>query len=263
MKENRKSEYMNNEKLICDGIDHQLYPIVEGVFLSELDVRLRHIIKQKYPDLKENDFISNKNLTHYRMLFLNEIVDKANRKNDFVRELVYDVAKGKRYTTLNVQDQLDKKLTFGQRIADDVARFGGSWTFIISFIIFMVIWMAINVIKPFGIAFDQYPFILLNLALSTIAAIQAPLIMMSQNRASEYDRLQAKNDYNVNKISEEGIRLLHTKIDHLVQQDQSDLLEIQKLQTEMLASLTNQVIDLQNQNKELFEELTKITSIQK
>ena len=260
---NRKSEFMNDEKLIYDGIDHQLYPMVEGVFLSELDVRLRNLIKKKHPELKENDFISNKNLTQYRVLFLDEMVNKANRKNDFIRELVYDVSKDNRYTTLDVQDQLDKKLTFGQRIADDVARFGGSWTFIISFIVFMVIWMAVNVIKPFGIAFDQYPFILLNLALSTIAAIQAPLIMMSQNRASEYDRLQAKNDYNVNKVSEEGIRLLHAKLDHLVQQDQSDLLEIQKLQTEMLASLTNQVIDLQNQNKELFEELTKITSIQK
>ena len=83
--------------------------------------------------------------------------------------------------------------------------------------------------------------------------------MMSQNRASEYDRLQAKNDYNVNKVSEEGIRLLHAKLDHLVQQDQSDFLEIQKLQTEMLASLTNQVIELQEQNKELLEEMNKIT----
>ena len=256
---NRKSEFMNDEKLMCDGIDHQLYPMVEGVFLSELDVRLRNLIKKKHPELKENDFISNKNLTHYRVLFLDEMVNKANRKNDFIRELVYDVSKDNRYTALDVQGQLDKKLTFGQRIADDVARFGGSWTFIISFIVFMVIWMAVNVIKPFGIAFDQYPFILLNLALSTIAAIQAPLIMMSQNRASEYDRLQAKNDYNVNKVSEEGIRLLHAKLDHLVQQDQSDLLEIQKLQTEMLASLTNQVIELQEQNKELLEEMNKIT----
>lgn len=132
--------------------------MVEGVFLSELDVRLRNLIKKKHPELKENDFISNKNLTHYRVLFLDEMVNKANRKNDFIRELVYDVSKDNRYTALDVQGQLDKKLTFGQRIADDVARFGGSWTFIISFIVFMVIWMAVNVIKPFGIAFDQYPF---------------------------------------------------------------------------------------------------------
>ena len=81
----------------------------------------------------------------------------------------------------------------------------------------------------------------MNLALSTLAAIQAPLIMMSQNRASDYDRLQARNDYHVNKQSKEEIRLLHEKIDHLVQQDQSDLLTIQKLQTEMLMAVSQQV----------------------
>ncbi|MGC4387798.1 DUF1003 domain-containing protein, partial [Streptococcus suis] len=102
--------------------------------------------------------------------------------------------------------------TFGQKIADAVARFGGSWTFIICFVHLMIICMALNVIKPFGIVFDAYPFILLNLALSTIAAIQAPLIMMSQNRASDYDRLQARNDFLVNQKSEEEIRLLHEKL---------------------------------------------------
>lgn len=113
----------------------------------------------------------------------------------------------------------------------------------------MAIWMLINVFKPFGIQFDPYPFILLNLALSTIAAIQAPLIMMSQNRAADYDRLQARNDFNVNKTSEVEIRLLHEKIDHMVQQDQTELLEIQKLQTEMLVSLTNQLAQLKQEQK--------------
>lgn len=117
--------------------------------------------------------------------------------------------------------------------------------------------MALNVLKPFGIVFDKYPFILLNLALSTLAALQAPLIMMSQNRASDYDRLQAKNDYNVNKVSEEGIRLLHTKLDHLVQQDQSDLLEIQKLQTEMLA-LTKQLVSMQEEQVRLVGQIEKM-----
>ena len=81
---------------------------------------------------------------------------------------------------------------------------------------------------------------------------------MSQNRASDYDRLQAKKNYNVNKVSKEEIRFLHKKLDHLVQQDQSDLLEIQKLQTEMLASVTNQVVDLKEQNQILREEIAKL-----
>lgn len=99
----------------------------------------------------------------------------------------------------------------------------------------------------------------MNLALYTIAAIQAPLIMMSQNRAADYDRLQARNDFNVNMESEREIRLLHTKIDHMVQQDQTDLLEIQKLQTELLVSLSNQVIQLRQEiNQERTEEVEKM-----
>lgn len=232
----------------------------EGLYLSELDVRLREIILKAHPDWTMNQFINHDDLASYRLIFLKEIIAKANRKNDYVRETVYDISKNTQYATVDVQEEWNQKITFGQRIADAVARFGGSWTFIISFVALMIIWMAVNVVKPFGIAFDAYPFILLNLALSTIAAIQAPLIMMSQNRASDYDRLQAKNDYQVNKKSEEGVRLLHTKIDHLVQQDQSDLLDIQKLQTEMLVSLTKQVADLQHQNKELAQSLAKLTT---
>lgn len=169
------------------------------------------------------------------------MIDNAKMKNEVIREMVNEVSKNQNYAILNIQDQLDSKTTFGQRLADVVAHFGGTWTFIISFLIFMAAWMMFNIINPFGLAFDKYPFILLNLALSTIAAIQAPLIMMSQNRTSEYDRLQAKNDYQVNKTSEEGIRLLHSKIDHLVLQDQSDLMQIQKLQTEILLSITKQL----------------------
>lgn len=249
---------MKNDNRVRDAIDHRLYPVAEGSFLSEMDTRLHHLLRQSHPDLQDGDFISYKQLTPYRMQLLEEIIDQANCKNEFIREAVHGVANDENYAALDIQDQLDKKITFGQKIADDVARFGGSWTFIISFIVFMAVWMLINIIQPFGIAFDKYPFILLNLALSTIAAIQAPLIMMSQNRASDYDRLQAKNDYNVNKVSEEEIRFLHKKLDHLVQQDQSDLLEIQKLQTEMLTSVTNQVVDLKEQNQILREEIAKL-----
>ncbi len=241
---------MVKETVLVDAIDREKYPLTEGVFLSELNIRLRSLILKDFPQLIETDFISNKNIAKYRLIFLEEIIEAANKKNDHVRETVYDVTKNQHYTTLDVQQQWDKKITFGQKVADSVARFGGSWVFILSFIAMMVIWMTFNVIKPFGLGFDTYPFILLNLVLSTLAAIQALLIMMSQNRASDYDRLQAKNDFNVNKKSEEGVRLLHTKIDHLVQQDQSDLLEIQKLQTEMLVSITEQLADIQKNRQE-------------
>lgn len=246
-----------NERLV-DAIDHKSYLLEEGVFLSDLDKRLQKLLWQHHPQLTEKSFISHKNLAQYRLIFLQEIVEKANKKNDYVRESVYEVTKDQDYKPLNLQEEWDKKITFGQRIADDVARFGGSWTFIICFVALMIIWMAFNVIKPFGLVFDAYPFVLLNLALSTLAAVQAPLIMMSQNRASDYDRLQAKNDYYVNKKSEEGVRLLHAKIDHLVHQDQSDLLEIQKLQAEMLVSITKQLADMQEQNQALMEKVEEL-----
>ncbi|MGT2906363.1 DUF1003 domain-containing protein [Streptococcus dentiloxodontae] len=216
----------------------------EDIKFGQVDLNLRKRMLRDFPDLIEDSIVSPLDLMSYRLDYLDEVIDKANKKNDYVKATVFDVTKDREFSQLDVQEQLDRKITFGQKVADDVARFGGSWTFIISFIIFMAVWMAINVIRPFGIAFDTYPFILLNLALSTIAAIQAPLIMMSQNRASDYDRLQAKNDYLVNKTSEEEIRLLHTKLDHLVQQDQSDLLVIQKLQSQMIASLGQQVEEL-------------------
>lgn len=154
----------------------------------------------------------------------------------------------------SVEEQLQAKITFGQKIADAVAKFGGSWTFIITFILLMALWMAVNQLHIFGLRFDAYPFILLNLALSTLAAVQAPLIMMSQNRAAEHDRLQANNDFRVNKKSEEGIRSLHAKLDHIVQQDQSELLEIQRLQTEMLASISQQITRLEEVQKQLGKE---------
>ena len=130
-----------------------------------------------------------------------------------------------------------------------MARFGGSWTFIISFVLILFIWIGLNGLHLLGVNFDPYPFILLNLVLSTVAAIQAPLIMMSQNRASDYDRFQAKNDYEVNLKSEAEIRALNEKLDHILNQDQADFLEIQKLQSEMLVSISIQLADLQRQER--------------
>ncbi len=117
--------------------------------------------------------------------------------------------------TLNSSER-DRKRTFGQRASDAVARFAGSWAFIFSFIAGMVIWMAVNIIMA-AKAFDAYPFILLNLVLSCIAAVQAPLIMMSQNRQEAKDRERAENDYKVNLKSELIIDDLHRKLDEVIE----------------------------------------------
>jgi uncharacterized membrane protein len=130
----------------------------------------------------------------------------------------------------------DKPLSFGNRLADRVAAFGGSWKFIVFFIIFLLFWICANLyllLRPF----DPFPFILLNLFLSAIAAIQAPVIMMSQNRKEEKDRQRAINDYLVNLKSEIEVRNLHQKIDLLMSEQLQTLFEIQKEQINLIEEI--------------------------
>lgn len=134
----------------------------------------------------------------------------------------------------DLEEELSKDLTRGQRVADRIASFGGSWTFILFFFLFLLLWMAINVFVLLKKPFDPYPFILLNLILSCLAAIQAPVIMMSQNRKEEKDRKRSQNDYKVNLKAELEIKLLHEKIDHMIIHQNQRMLEIQQLQTDYL-----------------------------
>lgn len=126
---------------------------------------------------------------------------------------------------------------FGGRLADKVAAFGGSWKFIILFFVVLITWMLINVIWFGNKGFDPYPFILLNLILSCTAAIQAPIIMMSQNRQEEKDRERAEHDYKVNLKAEVEIRMLHEKLDHILLHQNKRMLEIQKMQVEMMQNI--------------------------
>lgn len=114
------------------------------------------------------------------------------------------------------EDEIDNR-TFGQKVADKVAAFGGSWTFIISFFVFILLWIGVNVYFLTNTGFDPYPFILLNLILSCLASLQAPIIMMSQNRQEEKDRERAKKDYEINLKAENEIQLLQEKLDKLIE----------------------------------------------
>ena len=129
----------------------------------------------------------------------------------------------------------DEQLTFGQRLADDVAKFGGSWTFIGLFWLFMLVWMIINSVTPRH--FDPYPFILLNLVLSCLAALQAPVIMMSQNRQNSKDRLMASHDYDVNLRAGMEITSLHARFDDLRDRDWAELVTMQQRQIELLENI--------------------------
>ncbi|TMI71206.1 MAG: DUF1003 domain-containing protein [Bacteroidetes bacterium] len=130
----------------------------------------------------------------------------------------------------------DKNPALGSRIADRIASFGGSWKFIVVFILFMIIWMGIN-LYIFQKPFDPFPFILLNLLLSALAAIQAPVIMMSQNRKEEKDRQRAVNDYLVNLKAEIEVRNLHQKIDLLISEQMKTLFEIQRVQMDLMEEI--------------------------
>ncbi|HEX4949010.1 MAG TPA: DUF1003 domain-containing protein [Blastocatellia bacterium] len=140
----------------------------------------------------------------------------------------------------NVMREFDAQLTFGERIADKVATIGGSWRFIGGFVLFLIVWMIVNSVVLATRAYDPYPFILLNLILSCIAALQAPIIMMSQNRQAEIDRMQAQNDYEVNIKAELEILQLHEKLNELREQDWAGLLEVQHYQTQLLERLAGE-----------------------
>ncbi|RVU90506.1 DUF1003 domain-containing protein [Flavobacterium columnare] len=130
-----------------------------------------------------------------------------------------------------------KALTLGQRVADRVAAFGGSWTFIILFLSFLLVWISINVFVLLNVGFDPYPFILLNLILSCVAALQAPIIMMSQNRQEEKDRERAQKDFQINLKAEKEIRILQDKLDHILKHQHEEMMQMQMQQMKLLEEL--------------------------
>ncbi|WP_241547824.1 DUF1003 domain-containing protein [Leptospira stimsonii] len=141
----------------------------------------------------------------------------------------------------NDNDSYVEKLSLGDQIADKVAKFGGSWSFIITFFLVMLGWIMGNAAILIRSPFDPYPFILLNLVLSCLAAIQAPIIMMSQNRQETKDRIRSENDYKVNLKSEIEIRTLHEKVDHLLMNQRSKMIQVQEIQMEILGEINDQL----------------------
>ena len=157
-------------------------------------------------------------------------------------ELVHQSIKEEALLTKKlVELDSDEKASTSQRLADVVASFGGSWYFISIFLIAMGIWISINTFWAANKQFDPYPFILLNLILSCVAALQAPIIMMSQNRQDEKDRRRSRADYMVNLKSEMEIRGLHGKIDLLIAEEMKTLFKIQQTQMELLVKIQNQL----------------------
>lgn len=190
-------------------------------------------IRLDHPGLAHDALISRSELARYRALYVQDLLrDESGDVSEIERSVAESLAS---HETLaeNVEEQYQEDRTFGQVVSDYLASFGGSWAFLIGFAVFLAVWMAINLHEG-DKAFDAYPFILLNLILSTLAAIQAPIIMMSQKRTEAKDRLRALNDYKVNLKAELEIRHLHEKIDHLINKQWQRLAEIQQLQLDTM-----------------------------
>ena len=216
------------------------FPENERVSAKNLRQSLLHFINKTHPNFSKSCFLSIEEMNEYREKYISEFLNKKlGNLTEVEKQVIQSVSKNTMISTEVEEDE--QEITFGQKLADKVAEFGGSWGFIIFFMTFLVAWILLNVFWLSNHGFDPYPFILLNLILSCIAAIQAPVIMMSQNRQEEKDRERAKKDYKINLKSELEIRELHEKIDHLIIHYQQDLLEIQKTQIDLLENILHNV----------------------
>ncbi|MFP5284246.1 MAG: DUF1003 domain-containing protein [Thermoanaerobaculia bacterium] len=196
------------------------------------------MIRREHPDWgAPGDAICVPGLNLYRARYVESLLSEERGELTGLEQDVLRRLEQQDLVAADTNLEFDRALTFGERLADRVARFGGSWAFILSFTVFLIVWMAVNSIALVARPFDPYPFILLNLILSSLAAVQAPIIMMSQNRQEAKDRLRAEHDYRVNLKAELEIRLLSERLDALIHHQWQRLLEIQEIQIELMQEL--------------------------
>jgi uncharacterized membrane protein len=195
-------------------------------------------IKAVCPDWSPSSYICLADLNRFRGAYVEEAIKQDKGELTALEAQVVTSLKEHELLTKNLNIEYERQLSLGERLADRLADFGGSWRFISIFGGILFLWILVNTALLLEKPFDPYPYIFLNLVLSCLAAIQAPVIMMSQNRQEEKDRLRAEHDYRVNLKAELEIRHLHEKLDHLLINQWQRLLEIQEIQTELLEGLS-------------------------
>jgi uncharacterized membrane protein len=231
---------MKSKTTFISDISQKEFPIADKIAAKTIRNPILALIQNDYPDFDENKFLAIGELNMYREKYISnyllvEIGELSNLETRVIGSLNEDKS-----LVSTVEDEIGIR-TVGQKVADKVAAFGGSWKFIILFGVFILLWILANIYILMNKGFDPYPFILLNLILSCLAALQAPVIMMSQNRQEEKDRERAKKDYMINLKSELEIRMLHEKLDHLIMHQQEELIEIQKVQIEMMNDILTRI----------------------
>ncbi len=175
---------------------------------------------------------------------LDKLLSARNERMHKLQEIVKEAIDEQELIINNLANPPQEAISRGQRLADRVAAFGGSWVFIILFLLVLAVWILFNSLAPRGSDFDPYPFILMNLVLSCVAALQAPVIMMSQNRQEEKDRKRSENDYLINLKAELELRSLHQKMDLLLQDEVRSITEVQQEQYKLLAAMDRKLARL-------------------
>ncbi|GLB46581.1 membrane protein [Philodulcilactobacillus myokoensis] len=253
---------MVRHKIVHCLVDGKEYPCDEGEFVKDLDSTIKNNIKRDHKNAKASDFICEQHLLGYHIERVDELIQSDFKGNMKIERRLTRALKNNDYIITDVNKQMNQNETFGEKVSDGVAKFGGSWSFIGIFVFVLLAWMIINSLSLFGLHFDKYPFILLNLFLSCVSAVQAPIIMMSQNRSADHDRMSAENDYHVNQKTEHELRILHSKIDHLTQAQMPHDLEIEKLELEIMGELRREMVELNRQNRELIERKINIDQVE-
>lgn len=228
-------------KTFVSELSGKRFPINEKISGTSVRAPVMRLIREEHPDFDAAKSLSLTELNTYREQYIAASISRGIGQMSALENKVLESITERSIASTNPDETAVAETTFGQRVADRVASFGGSWTFIITFVCVLLAWIAVNAFWLMNKGFDPYPFILLNLLLSCLAALQAPVIMMSQNRQAEKDRSRAKEDYVVNLKSELEVRALHEKLDHLMMYQQQELIEIQKIQIDMLNDILKKI----------------------
>lgn len=223
------------------AICNQSFPLSNVIAAELVNKELTTFIRHIQPNWSVNHFICHTDLALIRTRYVHSLLTSEKQELTSLEEAVIKSLHTQEClsTQMDTDVELEKKWTLAERISDKIAVFGGSWSFIILFMVFLLIWIGANSVILFWKPSDPYPFIFLNLILSCLTAIQAPIIMMSQNRQESKDRVRSEHDYKINLKAELEIRHLHEKIDHVLLHQWEKMAKIQEVQLELLAELNH------------------------
>jgi len=228
-----KSQSVQHRCAVC-GRQFPSRALISGAAVRD---SVAELISSDHPDWSPDAFICRPDLSRYNAAYVESLLESERGELTSLEQEVLASLRQHELLTTNVDVEFEKAWTLSERLADRLASFGGSWTFLICFALFMAAWITMNSLVLLWRPIDPFPFILLNLLLSCLAAVQAPIIMMSQNRQEDKDRLRSQHDYQVNLKAELEIRHLNEKLDHLLSHQWERLVQIQQVQLQMLSEL--------------------------